>query len=362
MDESSPSVADGGSGVAPWAVSAVGLLLSGGAVLNLVTDLKTSHFLALPILALFFGLLLSGTVVYAGYWLAKSDLTPTQEWRAFYWTVGGLTTMLGIQGFTIVVRLAEKHEVGEAAFSLLFAADAGAIVGFVSGVLFVRLRSETAEVRRTRDAMSFLNRLLRHDILNDLAVIQSHAAILEDHVDQEGEPWLETLSTQSEDATELIKSSRTVTETVLDEADLHSVELSPMLAAQLDTVERAFEKAEFESEVPPNLTVTANDALSRAFVNLLSNAVEHNDRDVPRVTLGVERDEETVTVSVADNGPGIPDEEKETLFEPAKDGDHGFGLFLSDTLVSAYDGCLTVNDNEPRGTVFEVELPRHRAN
>ncbi|WP_158058351.1 ATP-binding protein [Halorussus halophilus] len=362
MDRSPAPATEDGPGVAPWAVSAVGLLLSGGAVLNLVSDLETTHFLAFPILALFFGLILSGSVVYAGYWLTTSELTPNQEWRTFYWTVGGLATMLGIQGFTIAVRLAEKHQVGEAAFSLLFAADAGAIVGFISGVLVVRLRSETAEVRRTRDAMSFLNRLLRHDILNDLAVIQSHAAILEDHVDEEGEPWLDTLSTQSEDATKLIKSSRTVTETVMDEAELHSVELSPMLASQLDTVEQAFEDAEFDADVPSNLTVTANDALSRAFVNLLSNAVEHNDKDVAQVSLHVEENDETVTVCIADNGPGIPEEEKETLFEPAEDGDHGFGLFLSQTLVSAYDGCLSVTDNEPRGTVFEVELPRHSAN
>lgn len=362
MERSPPSTSDAGSGVAPWAVSAVGLLLSGGAVLNLVTDIESTPLLAPPILALLFGLVLSGTVVYAGYWVAASELTPTQEWRAFYWTVGGMVTMLGIQGFTIAIRLAEKHQVGEAAFSLLFAADAGAIVGFISGVLVVRLRSETAEVRRTKDAMSFLNRLLRHDILNDLAVIQSHAAILEDHVDEEGEPWLDTLSTQSEDATKLIKSSRTVTETVLDEAEMHSVELSPMLAAQLDTVEQTFEHAEFDADVPANLTVTANDALSRAFVNLLSNAVEHNDQDVPQVSLHVEEAEETVTVCIADNGPGIPETEKETLFEPAEDGDHGFGLFLSETLVSAYDGCLSVADNEPRGTVFEVELPRHVAN
>ena len=358
MDRPSPAAEDAHSGFAPWAVTGLGVLLSLGAILNLVEDLQSDGILAPPVLALVFGLVLSGTVVYAGYWLRASELPDQKEWRVFFWSVGGLATMLCIQGFTVAIRLAEEHAVGDAAFSLLFAADAGAIVGFTSGVLVVRVRQEAAEARRARDAVFFLNRLLRHDILNDLSVVQSHAAILREHVDADGEEWLDTVEAQSKDATDLIRSSRTVTHTVLNEADLEPVELADLLAAELERVGSTFEAAEFDVEVPDDACVVANGALSRVFGNLLSNAVEHNDSETPRVALRVTEAAETMTVCIADNGPGIPDPDKPDVFEAADGGDHGFGLFLADTLVSSYGGRLSVRDNDPRGAVFEVELPR----
>jgi signal transduction histidine kinase len=49
---------------------------------------------------------------------------------------------------------------------------------------------------------------------------------------------------------------------------------------------------------------------AEVFENLLTNAVQHNDADLPEITVDIEQDERTTTVSVADNGPGIPDDER----------------------------------------------------
>ena len=64
---------------------------------------------------------------------------------------------------------------------------------------------------------------------------------------------------------------------------------------------------------------------------------------------------------VGDDGPGIPDDRKTAVFGkgekgPGSDGT-GLGLYLVRTLVVSYGGEIRVEDNDPRGSVFLVELP-----
>jgi signal transduction histidine kinase len=73
-----------------------------------------------------------------------------------------------------------------------------------------------------------------------------------------------------------------------------------------------------------------------------------------------------VTVRIADNGPGVPDERKESVFGKGEKGlesdGTGIGTYLVKTLVSRYSGTVWVEDNEPRGAVFVVELLRAEGN
>ncbi|PSP95216.1 hypothetical protein BRC84_03640 [Halobacteriales archaeon QS_1_68_44] len=110
------------------------------------------------------------------------------------------------------------------------------------------------------------------------------------------------------------------------------------------------------------MTVRADDLLSAVLENLLSNAVDHNDADRPRVAVGAEPDGESVVLRVSDNGPGIPESEREAYFEAGRQHEasvgQGLGLYLVNTLVERYGGTVEITDNEPRGTTIEVELRR----
>jgi two-component system nitrogen regulation sensor histidine kinase NtrY len=67
-----------------------------------------------------------------------------------------------------------------------------------------------------------------------------------------------------------------------------------------------------------------------------------------------------VYVNIADNGPGIPEEDKEKLFMPyfstRKDGT-GLGLAIASRVVTEHQGYIRVMDNSPHGTIFSIELP-----
>ncbi len=75
------------------------------------------------------------------------------------------------------------------------------------------------------------------------------------------------------------------------------------------------------------------------------------------MTVALEADGRIAAVRVGDDGPGIPDDRKEAVFEPRTGSDHGFGLYLVRTLVVSYGGEIRAEDNDPRGSVFLVELP-----
>jgi signal transduction histidine kinase len=102
--------------------------------------------------------------------------------------------------------------------------------------------------------------------------------------------------------------------------------------------------------------------LSSVFGNLLNNAIQHNDTEAPRVSVTVETTAETVVVRVADNGPGIPVDRRDEVFGRGEKGldsaGTGVGLYLVDRLVDAYGGSVAIEDNDPEGAVFVVELAR----
>ena len=137
--------------------------------------------------------------------------------------------------------------------------------------------------------------------------------------------------------------------------------------AQLaDILEQA---ASLYRDVKPGVTVSVDVAddlellmdpeqIRRAVVNLLKNAVEATDKGDIRVS--AHRTAQRVVIDVADPGRGVPDSDKEKLFLPyfsTKGRGTGLGLAIVHRIVNDHDGRISVHDNHPRGTRFEIELP-----
>ncbi|MFB6302702.1 MAG: histidine kinase, partial [Haloferacaceae archaeon] len=114
-------------------------------------------------------------LVYGAYRLERSDLSAEDGWTVVRWTVAGALVFTLAIGLTMLVRQFEGRSLAEPAFELLVAADAGALSGAVAGYYSARARHDAARARRTRYALGFVNRLLRHDVRNDLNVVRGHA-------------------------------------------------------------------------------------------------------------------------------------------------------------------------------------------
>ncbi len=104
-----------------------------------------------------------------------------------------------------------------------------------------------------------------------------------------------------------------------------------------------------------------NEKIKRVLINLLDNAIT---ADGPggkvNVTLSYDKELDLARIEVADNGEGVPDEDKKRIFEPyfsTKSHGTGLGLAIVNQIIKDHRGFIDVMDNKPNGTRFIVELP-----
>ncbi len=128
----------------------------------------------------------------------------------------------------------------------------------------------------------------------------------------------------------------------------------------------------FELGAVPEGALTADpDRLAQALRNLLSNAIEHTDAERGLVRLDVERrGGGRVLFAVSDDGPGIPPDQRERVFDrfhrtdAARDrasGGTGLGLAIVHAIVEAHGGWVKAGAGSQGGARIELELPRFAA-
>jgi len=258
-------------------------------------------------------------------------------------------------------------------------------------------RTEQRERERTleheRERLEFMNRIIRHNILNGLNVVGARTRYLdgEDVTAGEADDHLETVIHRVEDMTAVIDTMRTFMDAVLEEADHETepVSLREALNRKVTLARDTYDDAVFETDdLPdPDVEVRADELVGEVFENVLSNAVVHNDADTPRVDVwttetthqatvdaetgevvpawresavdGNETEERpAIAVHIADDGPGIPDDQKEQILEKGvselSEPGNGFGLYLVKEMMAAYSGAVDVRDSEMGGTEFEL--------
>jgi len=312
---------------------------------------------------------LGGSIAVGGYWLDRSRLDPARYRRALTWMLGGAGGFLSIN--LAMMYFFPVDDPGGYVGWGLFAAGVGGAAGLLVGIVEARaiqrelaaeraaIRAETAETQR--QWLSYLNSLLRHEILNDANVIEGYASILlEIHDDDDlTRNRLETIRRRSQDMTGVIDDVRDLLDAAEGSTTLETTDLGAVVERELDALRanHGATRVETELDLRDEPYVRGDDLLPRVFSNLLSNAVEHNDSTIPWVGVTVWTEDDAATVRIADNGPGIPEEERTALFERSETGTHGMGLFLVRMLVTRYGGSVELTRTGPEGTVFTVSLP-----
>lgn len=144
-------------------------------------------------------------------------------------------------------------------------------------------------------------------------------------------------------------------------------ELAPMLRECLQSLPLSQHDIGFEAEQAPGAIEADQRLLARAICNLLRNAQKYA---ASRIQLSARRPgDDGVEIAVEDDGPGIPPEERERIFEPfyrldrSRDratGGFGLGLSIAHKAVAMHGGTLTVEDGELGGARFVITLPAAR--
>jgi signal transduction histidine kinase len=219
----------------------------------------------------------------------------------------------------------------------------------------VVLRDVTDQQTREQ-RLTVLNRVLRHNVRNELDVVLAHADRIEDETLRAGirdsATDLADLSKKAREAEEVMQASTEVPERI----DL--VAIARDVAEQYRT---AVPESEITLSCPDEVKISSHESVVRKLLSeLVDNAVKHTDGSSPRVEISVRsRGEATAEVAVADDGPGIPERERDILTdgtETSLEHGRGVGLWTVKWAVAQLGGELAFEASDPEGSVVTVRL------
>jgi signal transduction histidine kinase len=211
--------------------------------------------------------------------------------------------------------------------------------------------------QQTREQrLTVLNRILRHNVRNELDIVLAHAERVEDEQLRDG------ISDSASDLVTLSNKAREAEEVMTATTEPPSpVDLTSVVRTVTDEYRTANPEADISLSCPDELILSSHrTVLEQVLSELLDNALTHTVEGTPQVEVSLREDAGgAVELTVADNGPGIPDREREILADGTEtqlEHGQGIGLWFVNWAVSQLGGDLRFGENDPAGTVVTVRL------
>lgn len=228
----------------------------------------------------------------------------------------------------------------------------------------VVLRDVTARTTR-QQRLEVLNRVLRHNLRNDVNAIVGYSDLLADDPD-EPEPLADAIVEVADELAAIGEKARRIERLMATaESEAEAVPLAPLAQNVLVSAAADAPDVTYERSVPTDVVVQGSGyLLEHALRNLVENAVEHNDATEPTVELrGTYEPEQTypLTISVLDNGPGIPEQDRAAVLDgdetPLEHGS-GLGLWVVRWAVTRLGGEIDIDERSSGGTRVSLRFPR----
>lgn len=210
--------------------------------------------------------------------------------------------------------------------------------------------------RETREQrLSVLNRVLRHNVRNKLDVILARADLVADDELRQG------IRESATDLLALSNKARDAEAMMMDSTESpEPVDVSAVVRNVAEEFRTETPDAEISVTCPEELTISSHRSiLDNVLTELVDNAVTHSN-DEPTVDISASRvSDGAVEVSVADDGPGIPERERQILADGTEtqlEHANGIGLWFVNWAVVQLGGDLSFAENDPKGSVVTVRL------
>lgn len=240
--------------------------------------------------------------------------------------------------------------------------------GMIIGYVFTT--SDITNERQTRQQVRVLNRFLRHNLRNELSVILLHAERFDiiEPADSSDKGEIETsVQAVRERIDKLIDMSDSVRsiEKSLVSGDTHSRSVESILGPAVQSVNERYENANIYVDIQDELEVSVCESFEIAIEHMLGNVFKHNEESVEAWITVEKTGDESVQISIRDNGSGIPTEaiesfeselyatEEDQLFHGV-----GIGFGIAYWLTQQSDGEIEFNSTNSRGggsVVFSLQ-------
>jgi signal transduction histidine kinase len=230
------------------------------------------------------------------------------------------------------------------------------------------LRAALVELERSNADLEQFASILAHDLAAPLRVIRGFAELLQSRAAERLEPdeqaHLARIAHQAEVMQAMIGALRDYARVGGANLLMREVDTSMLVADVLERLQPLVDErgaAVSMEKLPP---VRADPSqLGQVFQNLLDNALKHAGHERPEIRVSAIADGGGTTFTIADNGPGVPPERRERMFEMFTRGgtdddaeSMGVGLAICRKLVQRHGGRIWIEDGEP-GAVVRFTLP-----
>jgi len=206
---------------------------------------------------------------------------------------------------------------------------------------------------------------IAHELCTPLSRIQMALGILEQRAGQSCDPYVRDLREEVQQMSGLVAELLSFSKASLasNQLKLQPVKVRDIIAQAVQR--EATPQSNIQINVDPDVEALAEpNLLQRAFANLLRNAVRYAGGNGP-IVFSSRRDSDAVVLSVADSGPGVPEQFLPRLFDPffrvddsrtRESGGVGLGLTIVKTCVEACGGAVTCRNREPSGLEVLLRL------
>lgn len=327
-----------------WLYALIGSVLAGTAISHLLTD---HHHVPLFHILAYVSILLmgSGILLYGAYRHYQRPLPTGRYWRINVWIVGGVVfvTAIGILSLYIGSETVTGEELIESIYLLL---GTGAAIGFLIGS-FEAESLENAEaaaravaLEAERERLQLLNELLRHYVLNGVAVIDGYAAELESITSEAETESVAIIRDRAADMENIVSKMGVLMKTEWEGGQEVAADIGATIREQFSTFGGETTTLELEEGPPPMVANRGYEEAMALFVEAICDATGTQG------IITVQWDENDGTISVVARPIDIPESLQEDLLEPVASG-IGLELFLAKTVLEpAIELAFTTHGEE----------------
>ncbi|MDQ2055015.1 MULTISPECIES: PAS domain S-box protein [Halobellus] len=228
-------------------------------------------------------------------------------------------------------------------------------------VRYLGTQREITDRKEREQHLQVLDRVLRHNLRNDMNVIQGLADTIRTDAADPISTRAESIIDKSEQLLNTAEKQRAITNVLLERPTNDPVEVDVLVERVIGMVEEEYPEASIAVDCSGERPVVPSPRIGLALEELVTNALEHSDRPAPTVEVSVTRHGEQIRIDVVDEGPRIPEMERQVStqgeeVDPLYHGS-GLGLWLVHWIVTRADGTVSFEQNEPRGNRVRIELP-----
>ena len=230
--------------------------------------------------------------------------------------------------------------------------------------------TDITDRRRRERYFRVVNRILRHNLRNELNVVFGFASeIASDTDDERIADYAERIETTGKRLADLAEGAAGIRRVVEEGtvSDPTPVSVGRVAAAVRDEYAERFPEARIDVSVRDDIVVRGDDRLEEAVGHLVENAVVHSRSDATRVAITAERhpDAGVIAVHVADDGPGVPDGVRAVITGEREvtqlTHNTGIGLWIVAWIAEAYGGEVAFGPGiDGAGTTVTLRLPAAR--